>query len=667
MKMSNRLPARQIHLDFHTSPLIPDVGEAFDKEAFGKRLKDAKVNSINLFAKCHHGLCYYPTKIGRRHPAVKFDLLGDMIEACHENDIKAPIYFTTGWEEVAAENLNWVQLPFESNVIGEKTRFQSSHYSWRNLCHNKKDYVAQIMGQVDELLEAYEVDGFWFDIVTQTTCVCDDCVKSMAELGFDPQNIEDVKKHDFIVIKNFLEKIYTYIKSKRPEALIYFNMSLSPDNGDEEAYSIRHKLQYQTQYEIESLPSGEWGYNHFPLYVNYLDALGDKEVIGMNGKFHKSWGDFGTLKNIEALEYECFRMVASGAKCCIGDQLHPRGELDDTVYKRIGHVYGMIEEREEWLYPSKRVSDIGVFLCHSPLEASHLSDEGAMRMMLELQHTFDFIDRKFDFSPYKLIILPDDIRLDQELSGKFKEYIKNGGKIIATGKSGLTPDGTTFALKEFGVCQPEENPYAPYYIKIEDEMRGNADQWEYTHYEQGMKVTAIDNTEVLGHIGVPYFNREYNHYCSHCQTPFDKMTKWPAITRCGNVMYMAHPYFKDYIVNGMKLYRDIIGKGIELLLAEPLVKSDLPATVEMTVREQDNRVMIHLIHYIPERKCKSFDIIDTKIPLYNKSVSLRRSQKPSKVYSAPSYKHLDFSYDNGYVHIEVPEIDGYEIVVVENE
>ena len=33
-----QLPFRQIHLDFHTSPLIPGVGEDFDPQEFVKAI-----------------------------------------------------------------------------------------------------------------------------------------------------------------------------------------------------------------------------------------------------------------------------------------------------------------------------------------------------------------------------------------------------------------------------------------------------------------------------------------------------------------------------------------------------------------------------------------------------------------------------------------------------
>jgi hypothetical protein len=52
---------RQIHLDFHTSEQIPEVGRDFDPERFAATLKRAAVNSVTCFGRCHHGYIYYDT------------------------------------------------------------------------------------------------------------------------------------------------------------------------------------------------------------------------------------------------------------------------------------------------------------------------------------------------------------------------------------------------------------------------------------------------------------------------------------------------------------------------------------------------------------------------------------------------------------------------------
>jgi UDP-N-acetylglucosamine pyrophosphorylase len=53
---------RCIHLDFHTSEKIKGIGEKFDKTEFINALKEANLDSITVFAKCHHGCLYYPSE-----------------------------------------------------------------------------------------------------------------------------------------------------------------------------------------------------------------------------------------------------------------------------------------------------------------------------------------------------------------------------------------------------------------------------------------------------------------------------------------------------------------------------------------------------------------------------------------------------------------------------
>ena len=78
MKAAIALPSRQIHLDFHTGPAVPDVGVGFDAKAFAQTMKRANVNSVTLFAQCHHGPLEYTTMRPERHPGLKknLDLLG---------------------------------------------------------------------------------------------------------------------------------------------------------------------------------------------------------------------------------------------------------------------------------------------------------------------------------------------------------------------------------------------------------------------------------------------------------------------------------------------------------------------------------------------------------------------------------------------------------------
>ena len=121
MKRNELFTKRQVHLDFHTSPDINGIGENFSKEDFKNSLKVGKIQSVTVFAKCHHGLCYYPTKVGKMHPHLSFDLTGEMVDAAHEIGVRAPIYITAGWSDLdAREHPEWISKNKDGSEITSK-------------------------------------------------------------------------------------------------------------------------------------------------------------------------------------------------------------------------------------------------------------------------------------------------------------------------------------------------------------------------------------------------------------------------------------------------------------------------------------------------------------------------------------------------------------------
>ena len=105
---------RQIHLDFHTSELVEGVGRAFDAEQFAQTLEKARVNSINLFSRCHHGMLYYDSKRfpERVHPHLNpRDLLKQQVEACHRHNIHVNLYVTVRWDLYTVhEHPEWIVI-----------------------------------------------------------------------------------------------------------------------------------------------------------------------------------------------------------------------------------------------------------------------------------------------------------------------------------------------------------------------------------------------------------------------------------------------------------------------------------------------------------------------------------------------------------------------------
>lgn len=666
-----QLPFRQVHLDFHTSPLIPGVGDDFDPQEFVKTLKQAHVNSITIFAKCHHGMSYYPTKVGMQHPHLKKDLLGEMIEVCHKNNIRVPVYISVAWDEYAAsQHQDWLQVDKEGKLAG---RSPLGNIGWRFLCMNTP-YVDYLSEQTKEILENYELDGIFFDIVYQVYpgCICNCCLKSMKDLKLNPKKDEDLIQHSLIIERKFMQKMSRLVWEIRPDIGIFYNGRIRVESKKE--WGMRPELNYFSHLEIESLPSGGWGYNHFPYHACYCRTLG-KEILGMTGRFHKSWGDFGGLKNSAALEYECFRALAYGAKCSIGDQLHPKGKLNKVVYNRIGKVYKSVAEKEPWCRKVKPVTEIGL-LCSEQgnvggISSLSESNQGAMRMLIEMHYQFDVIDGESNFNKYKLIIAPDFVIFNSILAKRVKDYLQQGGKLLLTHKSGLNKEGQNFALSEIGISYIGEARYSPDYIRIRLDFANIAgiaqgiEDMDYVMYERGSEVKPLSGTQVLAQVGHPYFNRTYEHFTSHQHAPLARISSFPAITKREGVIYIASPIFSAYKSHGNLVYKKIVQNCLNLLLPEKLIQSNLPSTAELTLMQQDNRYIVHILHYIPQRRARKLDIIEDIIPLYEVELKIRMEWKPSQVYLAPQGKSLKFTFHQGYVRCQIPMIRGHQILVLE--
>jgi hypothetical protein len=676
----SELRHRQIHLDFHTSEVIEGIGVAFDPEEFAETLAKARVNSITCFARCHHGMIYYDTQLfpERRHPHLSRNLLKEQIEACHAVDIRVPIYITVQWDHFSAtQHPEWVCVDGEGKPIGTPP-FEAGFY--REMCVNSPYVEEFLRPHTQEVLESLPTDGIFFDIVRPQPCACKYCRAGMEAEGLDPSDPSARRQYGLASLNRFKQEMTQFVRRFSADSTIFYNAGhIGP----------RHRAvtAAYTHWELESLPSGGWGYLHFPIAQRYARTLGP-DSLGMTGKFHTSWGDFHSFKNQPALAYECYTMLALNAKCSIGDQLHPSGRIDPHVYDLIGSVYREVERKEPWCRGARPVTEIGVFTPeehqyyhgHGDLPQSIM---GATRMLEEGAYQFDIIDSQVDFQRYKVLVLPDEIPVTADTARKLNAFLSAGGGIVASYASGMNPEQTAFTSDTFGVNLNSEGPrdnkgnlargqiytrgdYVEY-IMPEGAIGKGLPRTEHVLYLHGMDVTADPAAEVLADRVLPYFDRTYRHFCSHRQTPSSGQPGAPAVVRKGRVIYFANPIFTEYSNIAPRWQKQLFLNAVEMLLPMPLVRHAGPTTLRITVNEQpeEDRWIVHLLHYIPERRSQLIDIIEDVIPLYDVPVALRVDRPVKYIHCVPQHCILPFRQNGSpVVTFVVPEISGHMMLEV---
>ncbi|NLG24954.1 MAG: beta-galactosidase, partial [Clostridiales bacterium] len=414
-----------------------------------------------------------------------------------------------------------------------------------------------------------------------------------------------------------------------------------------------------SHFELESLPSGGWGYLHFPVTARYARKLG-LDSMGMTGKFHTSWGDFHSLKNRAALEFEAFRMLSMGFACSIGDQLEPGGRLNPATYRLIGDVYRPFAEREAWARPSTPLSEAALLTAEDPLHEHRMSNSimGAVQVLEELALQFDILDLDMPLDGYRLVVVPEDVPGSPALSQKLDAFVASGGAVLAAGCGALSEHSypACFGANHLGATESYPDFLIAEGALARDLEPGN----EYAIYLQGQSIAPNGDGEAALYARAPFFRRSGDRFCSHRYTPSAKGQPYPAAVRAGGALLFGHPLFEQYRDCAPHWVKVLIKNALDALLPDRLVTHDGPstATVQLLSQPEHDRVCAHVLTYVPVRKSATIDIVEERTKVMN--LTLRLSLPAEYKVATLQPEGVELPFENG--RVTIPEVDGYAIV-----
>jgi hypothetical protein len=207
------------------------------------------------------------------------------------------------------------------------------------------------------------------------------------------------------------------------------------------------------------------------------------------------------------------------------------------------------------------------------------------------------------------------------------------------------------------------NAYVDYIVPEEPFTEGIA-QTEHTMYMRGMQVEAAGGAEILAQVVAPYFDRTYEHFCSHRQTPSSGQVTHPAVVQSGRCIYFSHPIFSQCQTKAPRWCRQLLFSALDRLLPEPLVRVSAPTGLLAMLNSQpdQSRWVLHLMYYVPERRCEQFDIVEDVVPLYDVETSVRTDYPVRSVRCVPDGEELSFTMQGHRVTFAVPEVRGHQMI-----
>ena len=660
----NEFPKRTVHLDYHTGPKVPDIAKNFDPEKFADTFKRAHVDSVTVFATCHHGMAYWDTDRPERHPGLPdgLDLLGEQIKSLHNVGIRAPVYFSVLLNMFCAEqNPDWVMLDPDHN--GRPMRLfdrglSTFDASWlgMDMCSPYQDYL---FDQMEEVFKKYgPVDGVFMDITFNRPSISKWSIASMLERGYDPENPEDQEAHCFDVIRGYMKRYTKLLKEYQQDkpAYIWYN-------SRKKTY-LRKEVEYLEHIELEALSAGPKG-SDFPFWAKLVGNY-DLPALSHTGRFYLGWFDNGGMAGEKTLMYDCCRILAHNITNGVGDHMPPRGELNEAVYNQIETVYGHVEKCEPYVWGGDVLAEAGLLVDYASEEGFWGYEAGINNILLEIRLQFDVIYPDGEFDKYKLIIIPEAVRITDSLKVSLKSYIKSGGSVIFVGESGIDSEGNA-VLEEQGIETDGPSPFSVTFMHAQEDLEIGLDAFGYAFYDSGYRMVPKAGATSLVIVGEPFFERSYLQFSGHDYTPdSNELSKYSAIIQNGPVLSISLPFLKSYDEHGCPWFRNFFSACVDRLLPEKMLKDEGPVHLETTIVQKGSNYVVHLLSFLARKASEHRSVVEDYFPLVNTPIALKMDVPPKRVFLAPNEEDLEFKYKDGYAYTAVTVLNGHAMVVFES-
>ena len=324
----------------------------------------------------------------------------------------------------------------------------------------------------------------------------------------------------------------------------------------------------------------------------------------MTTQFHHTWGDFGGIKHPNEIKYEAATIIANGGLLSIGDQMPPNGKLIDGVYESIKECNTFVREREEFCIEATPVKSIAVLakedFPYSSVDVNFFFTQnklpnlqGATKILVKSHQQFDLVDEWMDIDKYKVLFIPELMELNDLIIEKIKNFVKDGGILIASHLSSLKANN--FALADvLGVDFLNMSPYSFSYAKLNNKLKKGIPDINFVCYDTLTNVRPGKGTEVLGNIINPLIERNGARYFSHCQAPEGVLTDYPIATLHnygkGKAVYISIPIFSLYFKEDYYIYRLFIQNILNMVYTDNVIKEvNGPLNLEINLMEQKRK------------------------------------------------------------------------------
>ena len=658
---------RMLHIDSHFAE-IADPFKDFDAEKAAKMYADAGIQLVSFFAKCAGGYSYYPTKIGLVHPTLKADYTGELAAALKKRGIRSLLYFYTAVERrTQKEHPEWVVNSDPGKIIAEG----AANMEAATMCFNSP-YVERIaIPQMKEIIEKYDFDGFFFDIVVQqylsANCHCQSCRDLFKQEVGGEIPVSDTDPNAFAYRKwsnrrmeAHMETVYRALAAMKPDIAIINNYAWMAPYPVTPSFFVPH-----VTWDTASPLYGNYSWN-FSMESRYLNTLPDVPFSCMNTRGN-TWGDY-TLREPEAFQHECAILLAACGGNYLSDCAYASGNPDPAVYE----VYKKVNDRYKALEPllegSRPVREIAVL--HSadsvwsktPLKPhpqwtfspAYYSVTGAHKALVDLHRQVGIFNSTVcadTVKDYRALVLSDQRILGEPEITAIHAFVKNGGALVVTRDTG-TRDAENRELSDFALADVLGIRYRGAvdvmncFFRVLPEMKRFGMPMMDVQVGGGYARIETVTAKKLLDLVPPYRGLRSG--------PPDTAPGVPGITintyGKGKAIYCAADLFGSFFENATPNLRKIAAWMLDAVYPAESALATLenaPTSVELFFNERGQERFVHLVGWSGDKRDIGTPQVQNFPAINDIRVRVRAEKRPKEITLLPDGGKVDFTWANG--------------------
>ncbi len=430
-----------IHYDLHASATDTELGRELTPEHLRERLLRTRPDWIQTDCKGHPGYTSWPTKVGSTSPGVVKDSLRIYRDVTRELGIKLGVHYSGVWDARAIElHPEWARI--KPDGTRDNTMTCRLH-----------GYSDQLMiPQMLEIIDKYDVDGFWVDGDNWAArmCWCDLCkaefirrtgIKEIPTKSGQPHWDEWAAFHRDLFVE-YVTKYTNTVHARKPGCLVVSNWMYTVREPD----PVKAPIDY-----LSGDFSPAWGADVAALEGRVIDSR-EMSWDLMAWGFAKVSNDDTpyTFKPALHLEQEVSEVLALGGAVMVYGSPQRSGWLTGWQNEILAEVGEFCRARKEPCFHSKTLPQAAVIQLRDHYYTQdggmfNYSDasgavnplQGALQSLLERHHSTDVLVEDVALkrmNEYKLVVVPEETRISNSILAALEAYARSGGCVLMSGE-----------------------------------------------------------------------------------------------------------------------------------------------------------------------------------------------------------------------------------------